>query len=386
MAGHRPPALLRFPWRPGNRFRLLADGPAFFPAMLEAIGGARRCVYLEMYLVASGAVLGRFVEALVAARARGAEVRVLLDHFGSRGLAAQDRRRLEAAGVRLAFYNPLRSREVRRYLLRDHRKILVVDGERAFVGGMGLTDDFDPPDGRLPWRETVVEAAGPVAGDWAALFAHTWERVTGEPLDPPCPCGSRAGRQRGRVMGSWGLWDPVLRRSVLRRIRAARERVWLATAYFVPTRRLRRALARAAARGVDVRLLLPGPRTDHPAVRHAGRRHYHALLQRGVRIFEYQPRFLHAKMLLCDGWASVGSANLDRWTVRWNLEANQEVEDPAFAAELRAQFLRDFAEAAECLPGQWPRRPWPARALEAFWAWTARWVLRLVGDPPPWRR
>ncbi|RMD77934.1 MAG: phosphatidylserine/phosphatidylglycerophosphate/cardiolipin synthase family protein, partial [Gammaproteobacteria bacterium] len=198
--------------------------------------------------------------------------------------------------------------------------------------------------------------------------------------------GGWAGRQRGRVVGSWGLWDPVLRRSVQRRIRGARERVWLATAYFVPTWRLRRALGRAAARGLDVRLLLPGPITDHPAVRHAGRRYYHGLLRRGVRIFEYQPRFLHAKALLCDGWASVGSANLDRWTIRWNLEANQEVEDPAFAAELEAAFLRDFAESAECRAADWPRRPWPARLLEAFWGWVAAWVLRLGGDPPRWRR
>jgi phosphatidylserine/phosphatidylglycerophosphate/cardiolipin synthase-like enzyme len=143
--------------------------------------------------------------------------------------------------------------------------------------------------------------------------------------------------------------------------------VWFSTAYFVPSRSVLRALQRAAARGVDVRLLLPGPYTDHPAVRHAGRRFYGRLLRHGVRIHEYQPRFLHAKSVLCDHWVSIGSSNLDRWNLRWNLEANQEVDDAGFAAQVQAMFERDFADSLEIRYPEWHRRGLRERLREHLW-------------------
>jgi phosphatidylserine/phosphatidylglycerophosphate/cardiolipin synthase-like enzyme len=359
----------RFPWRDGNRFGLLVDGREFLPAMLDAIERARRYVLLELYLFESGAVAERFIEAFASCARRGVSVNLLLDDFGARGLRRDDRDRLRLAGVELVFYNPLRTGRLFANLARDHRKLLLVDGELAFVGGAGLTDEFDPPsrpEGR--WRETVLRIEGPVVGDWQQLFGEIWNRNARTPLELPRPeIPAISHGARGRVTVARGPGSQEIQRDVIKRVRAASRRAWIMTAYFVPSWRLKRALKHAARRGVDVRLLLPGPISDHPGVRHAGRRFYARLLAAGVRIFEYQPRFLHAKAVLCDDWASLGSSNLDRWAMRWNLEANQEIADARFAAEVQAMFEADFREAIECQYARWLRRPWVARARERFW-------------------
>ncbi len=369
-----------FPWRDGNRFELLIDGGAFFPAMLEAIGAARSFVLLEMYLIESGQVADQFITAFCEAAARGVAVYLLLDDFGSRGLKRPDRERLGADGIRVAYFNRLHYGRLRRNFFRDHRKLLLIDGVRAYVGGMGLTDEFAPV--RLdqpPWRETVVAIAGPVVTDWQNLFVQTWRRHARGGLNPPVIPPVGAGAQFGRVCYTRGIAYPEIQRSALNRVRGAARRVWLATAYFVPPIKLRRALIRAARRGVEVRLLLPGPHSDHPAVRHAGRRFYYRLLRHGVRIFEYQPRFTHSKVLLCDEWVSIGSSNIDRWTMRWNLEANQEIADEGFAAEVRAMLNDDFADSKEYLLVHWKNRPWYRRVPEQFWGAVDIWLERWFG-------
>ena len=368
-------------WRDGNRFRLLADGERFYPAMLEAISLAERYVLLESYLMESGAVADRFVTVLSDAARRGVGVHLLLDAFGSRGLAERERAALREAGVEIALYNPLRYGAIRRNFARDHRKLLLVDGEVAFVGGAGITDEF-LPDGDTPaWRDTVVELRGPSLDAWQGLFVRNWRRWRRARVEGLItPAMADLPGQRGRVARAHGGVRNEIARTLVRRVRGAERRVWIASAYFAPSWKLRRALKRAARRGVDVRLLLPGPITDHPAVRHAGRRFYGRLLGDGVRIFEYQPRFMHQKLLLCDDWASVGSANVDRWTLRWNLEANQEVEDVVFADELRELFERDFAECEEIECDQWRGRARWGRFLEWFWGWVDRWIDR--SHPP----
>jgi phosphatidylserine/phosphatidylglycerophosphate/cardiolipin synthase-like enzyme len=375
----------RFPWRGGNRFALLVDGPVFFARILRAIERAEREVLLEIYLAESGAVMDRFAEALVHAAGRGVAVRVLFDDFGARGLSVADRERLLRGGVEVVFYNALRRAKLLRNLLRDHRKLLAIDGRTAFVGGAGLTDEFHPEPPAMPWRETMLEIEGPVVEDWRQLFNETWSRCTGRVPGPAAAGASAtpAAPQRGRVATSSSLRRDEIVRSVRERIAGARERAWIATAYFLPSWSLRHALRRAARRGVDVRLLLPGPITDHPSVRHAGRRHYARLLSAGVRIFEYQRRFLHAKAVLCDQWASIGSSNLDRWALRWNLEANQEIDDAAFARELQALFVADFAASIEIDPQRWRRRRWRTRALEWLAGRIEGWLVRL--RPGRWR-
>jgi len=370
-----------FPWRNGNRFQLLIDGENFYPAMLAAIAGARTHILLEMYLMESGSVADRFITALCAAAARGVAVHVLLDDFGVRGLQRHDRDRLAAAGVTPAYFNPLRRGRLRANLLRNHRKLLLIDSHDAFVGGAGITDDFDPPTHtERRWRETMVCITGPAVLDWQTLFLLTWRRHTGHSLTPlPRIDPLTAGQQRGRVCYSRGLIHPEITHRAIHEIRHAKRRVWFMTAYFVPTIKLRRALRQAAARGIDVRLVLPGPRTDHPAVRHAGRRFYHRLLRHGVQIYEYQPRFNHSKVLLCDDWTSIGSSNIDRWNLRWNLEANQEIDDAFFAAEVAAMFIRDIEQSEPCLLEQWRARPWYHSWRERFWGRVDLWLERHFG-------
>lgn len=366
-----------FPWRDGNSFSLLIDGERFFPAMLSAIEHARVAVGLEMYLVQSGRVMDQFVSVCSAAAERGVRVFVLFDAYGAAGFSRVDRRRLEQAGVRMNFYNPLQLPRLWRFLRRDHRKILVVDQDVAFVGGVGLSDDFDPiVRGSAAWRETVVECQGPVVQDWWRAFANNLAQVTDQSIVVPSGEVGARGNQRGRVVLSAAQGRTEVRRAAVNRIRNAVQRVWLATAYFVPSWKIRRALRRAARRGVDVRLVLPGPHVDHPAVRHAGRRYYGRLLRSGVRIFEYQPRFFHAKTLICDDWVSIGSANVDRWNLRWNLEANQEIEDAGFALEVVEQFARDLSCSTEMTHMRWHRRGVMAKSLELFWGTIDRLIDR----------
>ncbi|MDZ7641996.1 MAG: phospholipase D-like domain-containing protein [Desulfurivibrio sp.] len=407
----------RFPWRAGNRFELLVDGERFFPAMLADIAAARHFVLLEMYLLTSGRVAESFIAAFEAATARGVEVFVLADDFGANGLHQAYRDRLRTAGVQLVFYNPLHYGKWHRNLWRDHRKLLVVDGTLAYTGGAGLTDDFVPPPAPPPafallvapppWHDVMLKVQGPCVADWQTAFGQLWKHTRGGrsrrqpplPSEPPQshpadggkpynPVAAKSAAARetltsgnrqpgpGRVV----LNNPArmeIKRSLLTRLRRGRQRAWLASAYFIPSWKVRRALYQAARRGCDVRLLLPGPLTDHPSIRHASRRYYGKLLAAGVRIFEYQPRFLHAKLLLIDHWVSVGSSNIDRWNFRWNLEANQEATDPALEDQIKTLFKQDFAASEEILPGQWRHRPWYQRLPEQFWSrlesWLARW-------------
>ncbi len=355
-----------WPWRSGNRFHLLADNEQFFARMLRTIETAQAYVLLEMYLVESGIIAGRFVEALGRAARRGVKVCVLFDGFGSLKLSAPYRRSLIDAGVDLRTFNPIRLRSRLHNFLRDHRKLLLVDGLTAFVGGAGLTDEFaiaDRPG--QPWRDLMVEISGPVVADWQRAFGRTWRRnggVFGFP-DPP-PCADIAEGADGRVALSEARERSVLANGVFRRIAGARTRAWIMSAYFVPSRRFRRALRVAARRGVDVRLLVPGPKTDHPWVRHAARRYYGKMLRNGVKIFEYQPRMLHAKMTICDDWVSIGSSNLDRWSFKWNLEANQEIRNAAFAAVAVAVFEGDCGQSEPLSHRNWPQRAWLDRQQE----------------------
>ena len=359
---------MQFPWRGGNHFTLLSDGEHFFPLMLAAIDGATDSILLEMYLLSSGQVAGRFIDALLRAAERDVAVYLLLDDFGARGLSGADRKRLQHPHIQLTWHNPLSLRRYRRNLARDHRKLLLIDGERAFTGGFGISDDFNPAGPAPGWRDTVVEIRGPVVHDWHQLFTQTWQQWGGLPLLLDAPATTmQAGDARGCLRASHGIRGGHVSRSLVLATLRARQRVWIATAYFIPSRRLRRTLRRRAREGLDVRLLLPGPITDHPGVRYASRRYYAGLLRHGVRIFEYQPRFMHSKLALCDQWLSIGSSNFDRWNLRRNLEANQEIDDAGVAAAAQGIFEQDFLLAREIHYADWRQRPWYQRLRE--WAW-----------------
>src|SRR5579862_881102 len=359
-----------WPWRQGNQFHLLTDSERIFGRMLAAIAAARECVLLEMYLVESGVVVRRFIDALAGCAQRGIRVHVLFDGFGALGLRAADRRRLAASGAHLTFFNPLSWRKRLQNCLRDHRKLLIIDGALAFVGGVGLADEFiDGRHGHRAWRDLMLEISGPVVSDWQTAFARSWSRSGGWPELPeampelPDELAIAAGAT-GRLALSEAGHRSILANDVVRRINGALHRAWIMSAYFVPSRRFRKALRRAARRGIDVRLLVPGPKTDHPWVRQAARRFYGKMLRNGVKIFEYQPRMLHAKMIISDDWVSIGSSNLDRWSFKWNLEANQEIQNAGFAAVAAAVFEGDCVQSELLSRRNWPQRAWLDRLQE----------------------
>ena len=349
--------------------------------MLHAIDSARQYILLEMYLVTSGAVVDQFSSALLEAAERGVRIYLLFDDFGAQRLEQRDRDQLIHLNIQVVYYNPLRSYStlynlyrivwLRRHrgLYRNHRKLLLVDGKIAFAGGTGLTDEVDSP--RAPgmrWRETMIEIRGPVLGDWQQLFTESWNKYAEQALAlPTVTPDSFADGQRGRVTVNEARRRMGIQRSLLKYLKSAEQRIWFATAYFLPSWSIRRKLKRAARRGVDVRLLLPGPVTDHPGVRYASRRYYGRLLKSGIRIYEYTPRFFHAKTVLCDNWITIGSCNYDRWNLQWNLEANQEVDAPEITASTVAIFMNDFANSLEYNCEEWEQRSRWLRTLEWFW-------------------
>ncbi|WP_434456441.1 phosphatidylserine/phosphatidylglycerophosphate/cardiolipin synthase family protein [Stutzerimonas urumqiensis] len=374
-----------FQWHPDNHFRLLVDGPTFFPRMIEAIRRAEHRIDIELYLVEDGYCVDRMIEVLCQAASRGVEIRCLLDGFGCLNLSQANRRRLSEVGVELRVYNPLSLRLRFRNLHRDHRKILLIDDCIGFVGGAGVTDDFwNPEKGGAFWHEAMVEIKGPVLDDWQVLFDGQWHscierRIWQLPLPrkapevPDIPWGESG---HGRVAYAAARQHRDVVRSLVRAMAQARERIWLTTPYFLPGGKLRRAMFRAARRGVDVRLVLTGRNTDHPPVRYAGQRFYPGLLRAGVRIYEYQPHFSHLKMAMVDGWVSVGSCNFDHWNLRWNLEANLEAVDPTLAGQVHECFSNDFAQSELIDLDDWRERSWFTRLNQGLWGTVDRVVMR----------
>ena len=376
-----------FPWKSGNAFELLVDGAAFFPAMLIDIASAQHLVLLELYLVEDGHCSAALVEALCAAAVRGVEVRCLFDGFGCLGFGHAQRQRLAEAGVHLRQYNPLRWRRGLRNLYRDHRKLLVVDQRCAYTGGTGATDQFWTTEAQQElWHDVMVRMEGPLVAHWQILFDIQWMACEGRrpwrPGQAPglahLPPVPPAGQGMGRVAYADSSQHLDIVQSLLRSIGHAKRQVWLATPYFLPSRKVRRFLMRAAARGVEVRLLLTGRNTDHPPVRFAGQRYYPKLLKAGVRIFEYQPRFLHLKMVLVDDWVSIGSCNFDHWNLRFNLEANLEALDPQLTQAVSACFLDDFEHSREITLEDWRRRPLLKRMQQRLWGWLDRLAVNLL--------
>ncbi|HEX6707286.1 MAG TPA: phospholipase D-like domain-containing protein [Albitalea sp.] len=362
----------------GNRVELLIDGPATYAAMFEAIAAARERVDIESYIVEADGPGEELARRLLAKCGEGVRVNLLFDGFGSLTTRSAYFDALREGGVRLCEYNPLRSwRRLfsRAVHLRDHRKLLVVDGRVAFLGGVNISGVYSSgsgsasrEDAATPWRDTHVRIVGPLVSELQALFVGHWNRHACDPIGlPDRPPPPHQGPHRAAVAScEAGRRRNPFYRALLRAIDAAHERVWITTAYFVPTRRLVRALAAAARRGVDVQLVLPG-RSDAWAPLHAGRSHYGRLLQAGVRVLERQGALLHAKTTVIDGvWATVGSANLDWRSFVHNAEANVVVLDAGFGAQMEAVFREDVAASREVTLAQWHARGWLQRASEAL--------------------
>lgn len=373
-----------YPWRENNQFELLIDGEVFFPRIIQAMQLARHSIDVEIYLVSSGESSSRVTETLLEAVKRGVKVRCLLDGVGSQRMHDSEREELLAGGVALRFYNPLTLFGGKGNFHRDHRKLLIIDDQQLFIGGTGFTDEFCQPGekGHCQWHEQMLLVHGPVVADCLDLFERQWlasgkrlrlatprrRRVS---VPPPPPPGD--GYARLSYTDSREHRETV--QALFATISRSERVVWLATPYFLPGWRIRRALMRAARRGVDVRLLLSGRIHDHPAIRYAGQRYYQKLLKSGVRIHEYQPRFLHLKTVLVDDWASLGSCNFDHWSLHWNLEANLNVIDAGLNRAIADSFEADFALSREWTVQQWRNLPLLHRLKIALWGSINRAIM-----------
>jgi cardiolipin synthase len=375
----------------GNRIHLLQNGREAFPAMLEAIAGAREQVLLEMYWFDSNRVGRRFAAALLAALGRGVEVAVLYDSVGSITVDPAMFGELVLAGARVIEYNPVapwkRRFRLMRLTRRDHRKILVVDGAIGFTGGINIGDQWLPEEEEGGgWRDDMVRVEGPAVRGLTSCFNSTWRRLQGTPLKRMAVAPSPAipnhelrrevGRgQKVRVLGESPFQNRhTISRAYLARIYGAERRIWISNSYFVPDRNVVRALARAARRGVDVRILLPSE-SDVPVADWAGRAVWSRLLHRGVRIFQWTQGILHSKTAVIDGrWSTIGTYNLDHLSFRFNLEVNVTVLDEAFAETMEAAFAKDIARAYEVDAHAFRYRSLSSRLLE-FLAYRLRKFL-----------
>lgn len=346
----------------GNRIEVLTNGRAFYPAMLDAIRAAQRSVNMECYIFQPGRTAAQFMDALCDRASHGVVVTVVLDALGSAAMAGAELARLREAGVRVEFYQQLRWYSLARLNNRTHRELLVVDGRIAFTGGAGVADWWSGEDPSQPaWRDTMVRVEGPVVGALQGVMAENWLECCGEILtgDEFFPRLEPAGDILAFVVKS----SPADRATVSRvtfqmLIEAARREVLINTPYFLPDRSLRACFVAAATRGVAIRIVVPGARTDQRWVRLASRRGYKALLGAGIRIFEYQPSMMHAKMLIVDDdWAVVGTTNVDNRSFEHNDEVNLALCDRDLAARLQADHQRDVAESREVTLEAWQRRP-----------------------------
>jgi cardiolipin synthase A/B len=378
------------PLTTGNQVLLLKDGPATFAAMLRAIAAAQDHIHMETYILDDDSVGQGFAQALLAKQRQGVQVRLMHDSVGTLGTPAAFFDALRAGGVQVLAFNPvspLQARAPWQINQRNHRKLLIVDGLTAFMGGINISSVYSGgstgrnprprPDGSLAWRDTDVQLQGPAVAELQKLFLAGWAQQQGPALTgtqhfPPTVA---AGREVVRVIGSSPL-EPFSRiyATLLSAINSAETSVQITMAYFVPDPQLLRALQDACERGVQVRLILPSS-SDSWLVLHAGRSHYTRLLQAGVRIFERQGAILHAKTALIDGvWATVGSTNLDWRSFLHNHELNTVVLGPDFGQQLQTMFDQDLAAADEVLLAQWRRRGLAPRAKEVFARWWEYWL------------
>jgi cardiolipin synthase len=345
-----------------NRVEILTNGGQFYPAMREAILTAQASVHLEAYIFQPGEAADLLMEAMIARARAGVAVRIVLDSIGSAGLGRARMRRLREAGCRLYFYQPIKWYRIHRINNRTHRELLIVDGRVAFTGGAGVADWWYRGEDRSPaWRDTMVRIEGPIVSALQGTFAENWLATSSEILSSPrdWPWLEPAGSTEAMLVKSSPSDRATTSRVVFQMlVEGAVSEIEICTPYFLPDRALRRALARAARRGVRVRVIVPGPHTDQRLVRLASRRMYGELLGAGVRIFEYRPGMTHVKLLLVDGrWAVVGTTNVDNRSFEHNDEVNVAFRDTAVAARFRRDFDADLAASDEVSRERWQRRP-----------------------------
>ncbi|MEA2695025.1 MAG: hypothetical protein QOJ16_4412 [Acidobacteriota bacterium] len=354
----------------GNRAEILNNGDEIFPGMLGAIREAKVTVNLESYIFKNDTAGGIFADELMAAARRGVEVRVLVDATGS-SRTGPLLAKMRKAGVQADVFHPIRLWSIYKIGRRSHRKILVVDGTVSFTGGFCIADNW-LGNARNPkeWRDMMVRATGPVSAQMQAIFAEDWTYTTGEILAgekfyPPIgPAGAIVAQG---VKMSRGDSSSLAEMLYLVAIQSARKSIHIQNAYFVPDEQIREALIRAAKRGVDVRVMVPGRHIDMPLLRMASRIHYGELLTGGVKIFEYNRTMMHNKDAVFDGiFSTIGSINFDARSLLENAEDSLSFYDREFAARLDAVFAEDEKACREVTYESWKKRGAEQRLAETF--------------------
>ena len=364
-------ALTGAPISEGNRAELLINGDRIFPAMLETIASAELTLNVQTYIYWRGEIAERVASAIAERAKAGVRCDVILDALGAAKMERSLIKLMSDAGVRVVLFRPPKPYAIRRLVNRTHRRLLIADGRTGMTGGVGIAaewmGDAEDPD---HWRDTHLRVRGPVVRGMQGAFAENWLEATGEVLagDAYLPHLDPVddGGPMQLVRSSAKVGDTNAEALYYLAIASARRSIDLTAAYFVPRPAFTDALVSAAERGVEVRILVPGPHIDKGFVRTAGRAAYQPLLDAGASIHEFQPTMLHAKTMCVDGiWSSVGTVNFDNRSFQLHDEVTLCVWDEHFAGLLGEAFERDLERAERIDPQRWSRRPLRQRAAEA---------------------
>ena len=320
----------------GNSISTLVNGDEIFPAMLSAIRSARRSINLETYIFWDGEIAREFTAALSERARAGVHVNMILDARGTSKLGLANKKQLQNAGVQVVKYHTGFWPDPRRYNNRTHRKLLIIDGRIAFIGGAGIADFWaGNADSTKHWRDNHYKVSGPVVAQLQASFMSNWLKTRGTVLHGPdyFPPLENSGSLLAQAIRSGAHYEN-LDLMYLLAIASAKKTLRIENAYFLPDDLTRKELVEAAKRGTKIEILVPGKKIDQKLVRAASRRHWPELLKAGIKIYEYEPTMLHAKLLIVDDkFVSVGSGNFDNRSIRLNDEANLDVLDSDFAAQ-----------------------------------------------------
>ena len=356
---------------PGNTVKDLENGDEIFPAMLEAIRGARTNINFETYIYWSGEIGKQFADALAERARAGVKVNMLVDWAGSIKMDDELLKEMEDAGVAIHKYRPLKWYNLGRLNNRTHRKLLIVDGRVAFTGGVGIADAWtghaqDPEH----WRDLHFRIEGPVVSQFQAAFNDNWIKTTGVVLNGVeyFPALSATGGMDAHLfIASPAGGSESMHLMYLMAIAAAERSIDLQAAYFVPDDLIMKALVSAKHRGVRIRVTVPGKHIDSTTVKLASKAHWGELLKAGIEVYEYQPTMMHNKMLIVDGlMVSVGSTNFDVRSFRLNDEASLNVYNREFATRMTAVFEDDLKPTVRYTYEMWKARPWKQKFMEKF--------------------
>ncbi|HVR98694.1 MAG TPA: phospholipase D-like domain-containing protein [Thermoanaerobaculia bacterium] len=346
----------------GNRVDLLQNGDEFFPALLESMAKAKETIHYETYVWWKGDICGKIAGALAARARDGLEVRVMVDAVGSLKMDRKLVKMMKKAGVRFKHYHPLRLQDIGQLNKRTHRKLAVFDGTVAYVFGHGAAQEWlgHGQDGKH-WRDTGVRLRGPIVSAVQSVFAQHWVEELGEVLvgEKYFPHLEEAGdisvhMLSGAPLGGVSGLELLFKMGIA----TAQKELWIQNPYFIPDDESVDLLARAVKRGVDVRVMVPGPYNDSTLVKHAGHHHFGDLMRKGVRLFIHQKTLIHQKIMIIDGlWSHVGSTNLDDRSFDINEEAGVGIIDKGIAQKLKEAFLEDAKSCVEQKAEDWERRP-----------------------------